>query len=178
MTDDVLIRPVGAGDWGAVVAMESAAYTELGLSEGLDALRSRARVSPGTCFVVEADGRIAGYLLALPYPADRYPDLRESETTAFASPNLHLHDLVVSSPFRGRGLARRLLDHLVATARDLGFEQLSLIAVGNSRAFWSYQGFTARPDVVTTGGYDLSAVYMSIAVTALAPRSSPSTESD
>ncbi|MEU4179362.1 GNAT family N-acetyltransferase [Streptomyces sp. NPDC026589] len=157
--------------------MESAAYAELGLSEGLDALRSRARVSPGTCFVVEADDRIAGYLLALPYPADRYPGLRESETTAFASPNLHLHDLVVSSPFRGRGLARRLLDHLVATARNLGFEQLSLVAVGNSRAFWSHQGFTTRPDVVTTG-YDPLAVYMSLALAAPTPRSSPPTESD
>ncbi|MEI7033353.1 GNAT family N-acetyltransferase [Streptomyces pratensis] len=177
MSGDVLVRPVADRDWDAIVEMESAAYTGLGLSEGREALRSRAAASPETCFVLEAGGQAAGYVLALPYPADRYPDLRHSETAAFASPNLHLHDLVVSLPYRGEGMARRLLDHVAGTAHSLGYEQLSLVAVGDSERFWSSQGFTARPGGLTADGYGATAVYMSAPLPVPAPRSSPPHES-
>ncbi|WP_330239245.1 GNAT family N-acetyltransferase [Streptomyces sp. NBC_00525] len=177
MNGDVLIRPAGDRDWDAIADMEAAAYGELGLSEGREALRSRAEVSPETCFVLEADGRAVGYLLALPYPAGRYPDLRQSETTAFVSRNLHLHDLVVAPPFRGGGMARRLLEHVAGTARTHGYEQLSLVAVGDSEGFWSSCGFTAHPRPVTAGGYGSTAVYMSAPVPVHGPRPSPPHES-
>ncbi|WP_329325125.1 GNAT family N-acetyltransferase [[Kitasatospora] papulosa] len=177
MNGNVLIRLIRARDWYAIVELESAAYAELGLSEGREVLESRAQISPETCLVLEIDGRAVGYLLALPYPAGRHPDLHKSESTAFASRNLHLHDLVVSRPLRGRGMAQRLLEHVAGTARALGYEQLSLVAVGDSERFWSARGFTVRPGAVTTGGYDSTAVYMSAPVPLHAPRSSSPYES-
>ncbi|MFE2596816.1 GNAT family N-acetyltransferase [Streptomyces sp. NPDC059396] len=174
MSDDVLIRPIGADDWDSIVAMESRAYAELGLSEGRKVLRSRAEVSPETSFVLEAAGRAVGYLLALPYPADRYPDLRRAEETGFTSRNLHLHDIVVAAAYRRRGMARQLLDHLVGTALSCGYEQLSLVAVGGSERFWSARGFTAHPEVVASGSYSSTAVYMSTPLPiASAPRVHP-----
>ncbi|WP_046729361.1 GNAT family N-acetyltransferase [Streptomyces humi] len=161
--DGVRIRHIDDADWDAVAALEARAYAELGLSEGKSALRSRADASPETCFVLDVGSRTAGYVLALPYPPFRYPDLgraEESAVTARRSGNLHLHDLVVAERLRGRGLGRRLLDHLTLTAGARGFERISLIAVGHSERFWSARGFTAHPGIAP-GGYGANAVYMS-----------------
>ncbi|MCK7622179.1 GNAT family N-acetyltransferase [Streptomyces sp. RS10V-4] len=158
------IRAVAEDDWDGITALESRAYAALGLSEEPAALRSRARSSPATCFVLDVRGRLAGYLLALPYPPYRYPDLTRAEADrAAAAPtrNLHLHDLVVDGPCRGRGLGGQLLRHLMATAAATGgYDRLSLVAVAGSRTFWAAHGFTAHPGVVPAGAYGPDAVYM------------------
>lgn len=162
--DGVRIRHIADADWDVIAAMEARAYTELGLTEGRVALRSRADASPDTCFVLDVGARPAGYLLALPYPPFAYPDLERTEepTTPAHRPrsNLHLHDIVVAERLRGRGLGQRLLDHLLLTAQARGFERISLIAVGRSERFWSARGFTAHPGIAP-GGYGADAVYMS-----------------
>ncbi|MER6534511.1 GNAT family N-acetyltransferase [Streptomyces sp900105755] len=162
--DGVRIRHIADADWDAISAMEARAYAELGLSEGQAALRSRAAASPETCFVLDVGSRPAGYVLALPYPVFRYPDLERAEEPAAGPPprprNLHLHDMVVAERQRGRGLGRRLLTHLTQAAGARGFERISLIAVGRSEPFWSTRGFTAYPGIAP-GGYGANAVYMS-----------------
>ncbi|MCL2555162.1 MAG: GNAT family N-acetyltransferase [Actinomycetia bacterium] len=169
MSREVRVRSVAEGDWPGIVALEGRTYAPLGLSEEPSVLRSRARSSPATCFVLEAGGRLAGYLLALPYPASAYPDLARTEVTAFRSRNLHLHDLVIAEDLRGRGLGRRLLHHLTATARSSGYEEISLVAVGGSDTFWSANGFTARGTALPAEGYGVNPVYMSRAVRADRP---------
>ncbi|MET8669144.1 GNAT family N-acetyltransferase [Streptomyces tendae] len=171
MTETVRVRRLAAGDWDAVVALERDAYTDLGLSEGRAALESRAAASPDTCFVVDVGARTAGYLLALPYPPHRYPDLTRTEGPPGEPPasgpgNLHLHDIVVAPGLRRRGLARHLLHHLTATARTRGDERMSLVAVGGTERFWSARGFVAEPGVVPAGAYGGGAVYMSKQVAA------------
>jgi GNAT superfamily N-acetyltransferase len=162
MTAGIAVRHVAEGDWAQIVALESRTYAPLGLSEEPSALRSRARSSPATCFVLDAGGgRLAGYLLALPYPASAYPDLARGEATVFRSRNLHLHDLVIAEELRGRGLGRRLLRHLTATARSSGYEEISLVAVGGSDTFWAANGFTVRGGAVPAEGYGVNPVYMS-----------------
>jgi GNAT superfamily N-acetyltransferase len=166
---DVHIRSITDADWDGIVAMESRAYTGLGLTEGSAALRARAGVSPSTCFVLDVGSGPAGYLLAMPYPAFQYPDLERTEEPVFAprpasaAGNLHLHDIVITEELRGRGLAQRLLHHLTLTALSRGDERISLIAVGCSDRFWSARGFTAHPGI-SPGGYGTNAVYMSKAV--------------
>jgi ribosomal protein S18 acetylase RimI-like enzyme len=167
------IRHVSDGDWGGIVALEAGAYAAIGLSEERSALESRVRASPTTCFVLEFEQRLAGYVLALPYPMYAYPDLTRSEkeipaTGTPGSPpgNLHLHDLVIAESRRGRGLAKHLLRHLTATAESDGFEQISLVAVNGSDSFWAANGFIARPGVVPEGSYGPDSVYMSKAVQA------------
>ncbi|MFF7473138.1 GNAT family N-acetyltransferase [Streptomyces sp. NPDC008092] len=162
--DGVRIRHIADADWDAITAMESRAYTELGLTEGRAVLRARADASPETCFVLDVGSEPAGYVLALPYPPFRYPDLERAEEPAVVAPdpprNLHLHDIVVAERQRGRGLGQRLLTHLTRTAGARGFERISLVAVGRSEPFWSKRGFTAYPGI-SPGGYGANAVYMS-----------------
>lgn len=154
------IRPLAEGDWPRVAALEAEVYAPAGLSEGREALESRGRASPSTCFVLEAGDRIAGYVLALPYPPSRYPDLERPEERSFTSSHLHLHDLVVADDLRGRGLGSRLVRHLAAAARQ-GYEEVSLVAVGGTESFWARHGF--RPDrrVELPASYGENAVYMS-----------------
>ncbi|MFC5958265.1 GNAT family N-acetyltransferase [Streptomyces pratens] len=149
-------------------------YAPAGLSEGREALESRGRASPATCFVLETGDRIAGYVLALPYPPSRYPDLERPEERSFASSHLHLHDLVVADDLRGRGLGSRLVRHLTATARQV-YEEVSLVAVGGTESFWARHGF--RPDrrVELPASYGENAVYMSGPVPA-DPSDGPETE--
>ncbi|MEU5591487.1 GNAT family N-acetyltransferase [Streptomyces sp. NPDC020298] len=144
-----------------MAALEAAAYADCSLSEGQDALESRGRSSPDTCFVLELGGRIAGYVLALPYPRFHCPDLTAPETTVFHSHNLHLHDLVVAEDLRGRGLGTRLLRHLTAAARARGFQRISLVAVGGMETYWQAHGYRPHREAGPPPGYGSEAVYMS-----------------
>jgi GNAT superfamily N-acetyltransferase len=157
------IRPVRDGDWPAVAALEAEAYASLSLSEGQAALESKGRISPGTCFVLDLEGRVAGYLLALPYPRFQYPDLARTEEPVHHVSNLHLHDIVVAEDQRGRGWGSRLLARLTDTARP-AYEHISLVAVGGMAPFWASRGYRAHPEIRLSESYGDDAVYMSIAV--------------
>ncbi|MGV9263877.1 GNAT family N-acetyltransferase [Kitasatospora sp. NPDC003701] len=162
LAEGVRVRLLAAEDWDEVVALEARAYGASGLSEGRASLESRARASPTTCFALEYRGRFGGYLLALPYPLHRYPDLGRAEASGFRSTNMHLHDVVVTEELRGRGLAPLLHGHLAETARVRRFETVSLVAVGGSEAFWARLGYRAAPEVELPEGYGAHAVYMSL----------------
>lgn len=177
MTETTTIRVLTDEDWDDVVALESGAYAALGLSEGRAALRSKAAASPTTCFVLRADARVVGYLLALPYPANRAPALDRTETSRYTSRNLHLHDVAVAPAYRGRGLGRRLVAHLEDTAAAHGCTEVSLIAVAGAETYWSARGYTAAPHV-PTAGYDHTAVYMSRSLPSRSPRSRADTPAD
>jgi ornithine decarboxylase len=155
----VWIRSAGAHDWPAIGCLESETYGEKDLSEGLEKLRSRAH--PATSFVLDAGDRIGGYLLALPYPRFRFPDLSLPEAATVQSSNLHLHDIVIGADFRGRGWGRSLVRQLTRTARSLSYECISLVSVGGTAGFWLSQGFRPHPEVAVSGSYGPDAVYMS-----------------
>ncbi|GID33031.1 GNAT family N-acetyltransferase [Paractinoplanes brasiliensis] len=158
------IRSIAGGDWDAIAELEFAAYGSHGLSEGRAALQSRAASSPSTSFVLDMGDRVGGYLIALPYPRFRVPDLARPEPAVFDSANLHLHDIVVDEKLRGRGWARRLLRRLTAVAQAQAYEGISLVAVDGLAGFWSSHGFRPHADVPPPGGYGPDAVYMSLGI--------------
>jgi GNAT superfamily N-acetyltransferase len=161
--DDIRVRPVREGDWPHIAALEADAYANCSLSEGQAALESKGRASPGTCFVLDLDGRIAGYLLALPYPRFRYPDLAQTDEPVRQTRNLHLHDMVVAEDQRGRGWGGTLFGRLTAVARP-AYEHISLIAVGGMAPFWAARGYRAHPEIRLPQNYGDDAVYMSLTV--------------
>ncbi|WP_328455486.1 GNAT family N-acetyltransferase [Streptomyces sp. NBC_00386] len=181
---DTRIRLFREEDWDEAVALEERAYAASGLSEGREVLRSRHRASPSTCFVLEHAGGFGGYLLALPYPLFRCPDLSLAEEGAAQESNgggnLHTHDLAIVERARGRGLARRMQRHLEETGRAARYRTLSLVAVRGSEALWSRLGYRARPEIALPASYGAEAVYMEKplepAVTGSALGSSPRAE--
>lgn len=153
------MRAIEPGDWVAIEALEADAYGKQELSESPAALRSRA--FPATSFVLDTGRGIGGYLLALPYPPLRFPDLSRPEEVFFESGNLHLHDMVIDADLRHRGWGRRLARHFLTTARSLSYEGISLVSVAGSAGFWSSVGFRAQPRVKLPDDYGPDAVYMS-----------------
>ncbi|WP_405003198.1 GNAT family N-acetyltransferase [Kitasatospora purpeofusca] len=164
MSEDFVIRQLADGDWDAVVALEHDAYAADGLSEGREALRSRAVASPETCFVLEQRGTVRGYLLSLPYPPLRCPDLARAEDTAFESDNLHVHDLVIAEDLRGREVALGFMRHFRARAEELGFEQISMVAVRGADILLRIIGYRSHREVAVPESYGRRAVYMSMPV--------------
>ncbi|MBO1414133.1 GNAT family N-acetyltransferase [Streptomyces sp. FH025] len=161
---DTRIRLLREEDWDAVVALEERAYAASGLSEGREALRSRHRASPSTCFVLEHEGRFGGYLLALPYPLFRCPDLSLAEEGAVEEShrgsNLHTHDVVITETLRGRGIAPRMMRHLHGTALAAGYRTASLVAVLGAQAVWAPLGYRTRSEIGLPASYGADAVYM------------------
>ncbi|MER7057241.1 GNAT family N-acetyltransferase [Streptomyces sp. NPDC000351] len=158
------IRLLREEDWDDVVALEERAYAAGGLSEGREALRSRHRASPTTCFVLEHAGGFGGYLLALPYPLFCCPDLRRADggpaQESGRGSNLHLHDLAIGERVRGRGMARRMVRHLEETGRAAHYRSVALVSVCGSKAFWTGVGYRTRPEVAPPASYGAEAVYM------------------
>jgi ribosomal protein S18 acetylase RimI-like enzyme len=162
--DELGIRLLAAGDWEAVVELEHAAYAADGLSEGREALQSRARSSPGTCYVLEDRGIVRGYLLSLPYPPLTCPDLGRPEARAYRSDNLHVHDLVIAEELRGREVALGFMRHLRERAREQGYRRISMVAVRGTDILLRLLGYRAHRDVAVPECYGRRAVYMSIPV--------------
>jgi predicted N-acetyltransferase YhbS len=154
-----IVRPIADHDWPGIVALEAETYGGCGLSEDPAALASRA--SRTMSFVLDDGGEITGYLLALPYPHLRWPDLERAEETVFESANLHLHDIVVAGAHRRTGLGGRLLRNLLTAARAQAYEMISLVSVAGSRTFWSAQGFRPQSQIAPPAGYGPDATYMS-----------------
>jgi ornithine decarboxylase len=158
------VRAITETDWDAITEIEHATYAPLGLSEGRATLRAWAAESPDTCFVLELDQSVAGYLLALPFPTGHAPNLGRPErvdTDAAFSGNLHLHDLALAAHMRGRGLSTQLLHRLETIAAARAFEHICLVSVGDTRQFWAAAGYRERPEVPIPASYGPHAVYMS-----------------
>ncbi|MBV2155882.1 GNAT family N-acetyltransferase [Kitasatospora sp. SUK 42] len=164
MSEDLRIRRLADGDWDAVVALEHDAYAADGLSEGREALESRALGSPETCFVLEQRGTVRGYLLSLPYPPLRCPDLARPEEGAYESGNLHVHDLVIAEDLRGRDVALGFMRHFRERAEELGFERISMVAVRGADILLRLLGYRAHREVEVPASYGRRAVYMSMSI--------------
>ncbi|GAA3038619.1 GNAT family N-acetyltransferase [Kitasatospora albolonga] len=162
MSAQYLIRQLADGDWDAVVALEHDAYAADGLSEGREALQSRALASPATCFVLEQHGEVRGYALSLPYPPLRCPDLARPESTAFESGNLHMHDMVIAEDLRGRDVAEAFMRYVQARAAEAGFEEISMVAVRGTDILLRLMGYRAHREVAVPESYGRRAVYMSM----------------
>ncbi|KJS56092.1 GNAT family N-acetyltransferase [Streptomyces rubellomurinus] len=161
MSGDLRIRPLGEADWPAVIALEHAAYAADGLSEGADALTSRGRSSPGTCYALDQAGTVRGYLLSLPYPPLRCPDLTRPEERTHTSTNLHVHDLVIAEDLRGRDVALGFLRHFQDRAKAQGYQRISMVAVRGTDILLRLLGYRAHREVAVPPCYGRRAVYMS-----------------
>ena len=58
---------------------------------------------------------------------------------------LYLHDMSVLPELSGQGVARHLVQHLFAAARQRGVQQAALVSVQGSQTYWERQGFSVKP---------------------------------
>jgi GNAT superfamily N-acetyltransferase len=89
----------------------------------------------GKLFVLRIDGKVAGMANAL-----------ITISTAEGGRVLLLEDVIVGKEYRGGGLGRRLVEHVMAWAREQGMTRITLLADRDNRAaldFYRKLGFAS-----------------------------------
>lgn len=132
-------RAMTSGDLDGVVAVARIAFPDH--PEGRACFEERLTLAPASCFVLEGAGRVAGYLIAYPWPQGAIPPLDTLLGTLPESCDAwYLHDLALRPEARGGGNARAGLALLVAQVDA----PIALVSVNDSAAFWRSQGFEVR----------------------------------
>lgn len=137
-------RPMTADDLDDVVAVAAVAFPDH--PEGRACFAERLALCPGLCFVLAEGSRVAGYLIAYPWPLGEIPPLDTLLGSLPEGRDAHyLHDLALLPEARGQGQAAAGLDMLFARIAT----PIALVSVNDSAAFWRPQGFVEvdRPDL-------------------------------
>jgi len=144
-TSPARIRPMRTGDLSAVLALQQRCY-QAHLIESADALASRHRLSPSTCWVAERDAELLGYLFAHPWQGEALPALDTPLAVLPEAPDtLFIHDLALHPAARGQRLAPRLIDAVMQQARERRLRYTRLVAVQDAADFWSRHGYRTFP---------------------------------
>lgn len=156
-------RPMGEADLDAVAAVALEAFPDH--FEGRDCFANRLALNPRGCFVLEAEGALAGYLVAYPWTRDAVPALNTLLDALPERPEvLYLHDLALAGSARGRGATREIVERLAAQGAADGWPALTLAAVNDAAGFWRRHGFERRETPALraklTASYGPDAVYM------------------
>lgn len=165
-----LIRLMLPADLDAVLRVQAACYPAP-MQEPAAVLHARLRAAGETCAVASAhraaggDSAIGGYLFAYPSRLGRVTDLGAPFEVAPQADTLYLHDLAVGPDALGRGLARRLVGHVLSVGRARGLAHSALVSVQDSAGFWHGLGYraaaTADSGLLT---YPPGALYMARAL--------------
>jgi GNAT superfamily N-acetyltransferase len=132
--------------------------------EDMDVLAERQGLYPQGCLVLEEAGDVIGYTLAHPWRSHAPPPLNQKLGALPDKPTtFYVHDVALLPQARGKGYAAQGTRILVEHARNMGFGNLSLVAVNRSRTFWETLGFhvTSAPGLdVKLASYGPDAVLM------------------
>ena len=98
--------------------------------------------------VVFVGGKMVGYMIAFPWKLgdtlvnnEKFPaDLPEPDC-------FYIHDIAILPDARGQGISRALLDEAYQAALRLGYDAVSLVAVGQSGSYWDNAGFVPYTQV-------------------------------
>ncbi len=93
----------------------------------------------GRLFALRVDGKVAGMANAL-----------ITVSTAEGRPVVLLEDVIVGAAWRGRGLGRRLVEHVMAWAAEAGMARVTLLAdKENAPALAFYAALGFAPSAMT-----------------------------
>ena len=110
--------------------------------EDPEVLAERQRLYPQGCLMLDEGEDSIGYTLTHPWrfgeppPLNRLLGALPADATTY-----YIHDIALLPAARGKGYAAQAADRLVAHAREQGFDNLSLVAVNKSQAFWEKTDF-------------------------------------
>jgi GNAT superfamily N-acetyltransferase len=147
-------------DLEAVLRVQAACYPP-SMQEAAAVVLGRMRAASASCVVACDPDGVCGYLFAYPSRQGLVTDLDAPFEIAVDADTLYLHDLAVDPRALGRGLARTLVETVLALARTQGLAHSALVSVQDSARFWSARGYRATacadPGLLS---YPDGAVYM------------------
>jgi ribosomal protein S18 acetylase RimI-like enzyme len=147
-----VVRPATVCDLSGIMWIQSQCYTG-DLIESEATFASIMGSGPYSYVAETEDGRLAGFLLAHPWPADRDylpslhsgPDDWGDAASCHRNSGLFVHDVSVLPEHRRRGVAKSMVDRALADHGAAFGWRISLVAVQGAFGFWSRRGFAAMP---------------------------------
>ncbi len=159
---DVAWRAMSGYDLDAVFDIANKVHP--GFFEAREVLAEKFALYRNGCYLLEVGERPAGYVLSHPWTLGDLPAL---DALLGALPehadSYYIHDLALLPLTRGVGAAGQIVAALTKHAQAMNYPSMSLVAVNNSRAFWTRQGFGVeeRPELdAKLAGYEADARYM------------------
>lgn len=137
---------LSAVDVPQLMLVQQNCYSEE-LVESAAVMTERIDAFSQTCWGYFIDQQMAGYLLAYPSVLGSITPLAAAFPLYKNANCLYLHDMAISSAFRGQSLAPKLLKHATAEAEKMGLQALALVAVQGAEAYWAKQGFVTVTDI-------------------------------
>ena len=155
-------RPMSESDLPQVIAIAATVHTDFPEDDGVFA--ERCRLYPEGCLVLIDEDRMLGYLISHPARFREPPKLNTMlGSIANDADTYYLHDIALLPEARGRGAGAAALAKLKKRARAEGIDNISLIAVNNSRPLWEHQGFEPVDDPILSialKSYEENAAYL------------------
>ncbi|MCA1930730.1 GNAT family N-acetyltransferase [Rheinheimera sp.] len=140
------IYTLSAKDVPQLMLVQKDCYNEE-LVESVAVMAARIGAFQHSCWGYFVDQLMAGYLLAYPSVLGNITPLA-ADFPSYQKPDcLYLHDMAISSHFRGQSLAPKLLLHAQKEAQKMGLNAMALVAVQGAEAYWAKQGFVKVTDI-------------------------------
>lgn len=142
-----VVRPLGAHDVDSLLHIQSTCYgDDFQESRAVFAQRLACAHQCSIGVVRAGDPALSAYLAAYWSSPGKITPLDGAFTPpATATQVLYLHDMSVLPQLAGQGVARHLVQHLFAQARQRGLQRAALVSVQGSQAYWERQGFSVCP---------------------------------
>lgn len=141
------LRPLGAHDIDSLLHVQTVCYGDS--FQESPAVFARRLACPHQCSIgVVRPGQTAllAYLAAYWSNPGKITPLDGDFSAPAPGPRvLYLHDMSVLPELSGQGVARHLVQHLFAAARQRGVQQAALVSVQGSQTYWERQGFSVKP---------------------------------
>lgn len=115
-------------------------YSEA-LVESAAVMAERISACGNSCWGYFVGSQLAGYLLCYPSVLGRITSLAGAFPVYSDANCLYLHDMAISSQYRGQSLAPKLLAQAESYAKQVGLNALALVAVQGAQGYWEKQGF-------------------------------------
>ena len=140
--------------WPDILKLQSEAYY-LVEPESFEVMKDKWLCSPESCFVYKNGQQLLGYLLAHSWHSKQPPKLYQPLPKEVNGSILFLHDLAVSKLAKGKGVASKMFSQLLNVAISSGYQQIRLVSVQDSKAFWMKLGFVpAKGNIFASYGVD------------------------
>lgn len=137
----MILRLLTPADIGELHRVEAETYLPA-LHESDEAFLQLIALFPDGAFGFFDDQGLCGYAFATPTRAGETLALRSVlEHIPADADTFYIHDVAIAHRCRGQGLARQLVERLLALARARGFRRSELVSVQGSAPFWRKFGF-------------------------------------
>lgn len=135
------LLPMTPAHIAEVVDVQAMAFTE-DLRESREVFANRFERFGEHFRIAVINGQIVGYMICFPWKLGDTPVNNAVFPEELPEPDcFYIHDIAILPEARGEGISRALLEDAYKTADRLGYDAISLVAVGQSGSYWDRAGF-------------------------------------